>query len=857
MNRSALKTHQKSDVTPILIVDKIGVIGLALAEAFSQDYLIVLVSPTGPADKNEKIIHIPFKKRIPKAPDNKYSKIFIVDDGRSVTRQSAFSFITKARETDSPLFFIGSIRNVDVKQADEIANSYSKAKVLIFGDLFDKNIFFDRNEAINRYIIQARKNSKILVDGNGLALSFPISFEDTIKLIIKASYLEIAQKIILLFYPHPITDISLANLFQKIDPDIAVDFTKERGSRQIYIPQGAQHAISEYKLEDRIRKLDLEDKENRQIKIINRNESSRKSVMKPTFFLILILLFLVLLPFLTTSAYLFLGQKEIKSARISAQYGDFEKARKQVGRSITFFNIALKTSRPLSAEAKIVGMEDGADKIIEKIEAGKSISLSGIYLLDGTDLLKNIYSGNSKDARGDFSKASNAFKSAVGLIQKTKAEGKLSEEYSRDFDNLEPFIDLFSNSENILPQLLGFDREKTYLVLLQDSTELRPGGGRIDAIGILKIKDGRIIEFETSLVKEIDQKPKARIEPPFALRRYMSLDNLGLEDSNFDPDFVNSAIISSNIYSLATQNKVDGVIGADSVFAKNIISALRLSPTGGSDLSENENYMIQVANSIKKNLEKGDKPYFVLTQEVGKSIKEKHLMFAFPIPSFQNIFTANNWSSSLWDSRKKDGTKINDYLGLSEANLGNNGANRFVSRSVSKTLVVSEQGNVSSKLAIGFKNNSSGKEKLDYKNYLQLILPEGSILKAISIDNKQVEIEKAVTDASLYQAKNFKPPQGLEVDEKNEMDKAIFGFAVIVPAGGVKTISVLYDLPYTLPPVKKSIDYSLKVYKQPGLDSYPFDLAFELPQNYHTVGSGQLSQEIKTDKEILLTIAQK
>ena len=307
----------------------------------------------------------------------------------------------------------------------------------------------------------------------------------------------------------------------------------------------------------------------------------------------------------------------------------------------------------------------------------------------------------------------------------------------------------------------------------------------------------------------------------------------------------------------------------DFSFAEEIVSALgevkvsdykkTINKDNLYEIAQSEDFLGILVKAIMQDLAKRkDKPYFALAENVGRSIKEKHLIFAFPEPTYQNIFTANGWSSSLWDNRQKDDNRINDYFGISEANLGKNNINRFISRSVSKKLVVSEQGKVSSKLTIGFKNNSSSKdEAMDYKNYLQMILQEGSIIKAIAIDNRQVEIEKAIINPSIYEAKNFKPPQGFEVDERNQSDKTIFGFLLIVPSSHVRTLSIVYDLPYTLPPVKKSTTYSLKFYKQPGLDSYPFDLTFELPEKYQALGGNSVSEEINSDKEISLTIAQK
>ncbi len=869
MKPPALKTYEKSQKELILVVDKIGVIGEELAKQFSKDYLVVLVSSNRPSEENEEIIHFPFKRKIPQVPDNRYSKIFIVDDGRAITRESAFSFMAKARESNSPLFFIGSIRNVDVAHADEISTSYANSKVLIFGDLFDKNIFFDKDVVINRYILQARKTKKIEVEGNGLSLSFPISFSDTIKLIIKSSHLDIPQKIILLFCQHPITDISLANIFQKINPDITVDFIKEEKERKIYIPIGAQHAINKYDLTEKIRELDLEDFEDRQLQIVDKDKNERKSFLKPVLFFFLVCLFILLLPLMTTFSYLLLGQREMSKAVISVEKGELEKAQKHAYNSKTFFETALKTSLPLSMEARFLGRGKEADKIKNKIRSGEMISQAGIYTLEAVELIRDIYLGKSIDPNADFSKASNSLKSAVGLLQKSKAERALPGELDQKLDNMESFIDLFSNSSDILPEILGFEKEKIYLVLFQNNMRLRPGGGIIESYAILKIKNAKVVEFNVHDSAQIDENLKAYVESPFGLRRYLPSPGLYLKDSNFNPDFVNNAVSASNIYSLATNSKVDGVIGMDFSFAKEIISALGEVSVSGYKKTINKDNLYEIAQSedflgilvkaIMQDLAKRkDKPYFLLAENVGRSIKEKHLIFAFPELTYQNIFTANGWSSSLWDNRQKDDNRINDYFGISEANLGKNNINRFISRSVSKKLVVSEQGNVSSKLTIGYKNNSSSKDKaVDYKNYLQLILPEGAIIKAIAIDNKQVEIEKAITNPAIYGAKNFKPPQGFEVDERNQSDKTIFGFLLIVPSSQVRTLSIVYDLPYTLPPVKKSIIYSLKLYKQPGIDSYPFDLTFELPRKYQALGGNSVSEEINSDKEISLTIAQK
>ena len=82
MEKSAYKTTERKAEEIILIVDKIGVIGEALAREFSKDFFVVLVSGRPLSEKSKKVSRIHFRGKIPKVPKNNYSKIFLIDDGK-------------------------------------------------------------------------------------------------------------------------------------------------------------------------------------------------------------------------------------------------------------------------------------------------------------------------------------------------------------------------------------------------------------------------------------------------------------------------------------------------------------------------------------------------------------------------------------------------------------------------------------------------------------------------------------------------------------------------------------------------------------------------------------------------------
>jgi len=865
-----LSAQEISNLPLILIVDKIGVIGEELSKTLLADYLVIFVSKLKPeAAKN--IIHIPFTKKIPQVPDNKYEKLFIIDDGSDITRESVFSFVSLARSNSAPLYFLTSVRNIDSSHAQDVITEYAGVKVLVFGDLFDQNLFFDKNASVNKFILQAKKNRRIDVSAAGLSLSFPISFEDTIKLIVKAAYLNLDQRILLLFQPTPITDISLAHVFQKINPDITVDFAKSKKEEKIYLPQGGAHVISKYELEQKIRELNLEGGEDRKVSVIEK-ENKRKNYLKPFLLLILILLFVFLLPLLTTLGYSSFGYFELNNSKNLLESGKIAQGISSSSKAKTFFETGSKTSNILISESKYFGLRKETQNLKQKIDNADDLSQSVNYFLTGAQKLNNVYKGKSLDPASDFSNASNILKTALSTWEKVKAEGGLPSEYDQKFASIKPLVDIFANSDGILPSMLGFNKEMTYLVLLQNNLEIRPGGGKISSYGILKIKNSRVESFKTLDSKIIDDKYSAHVEPPFPIRRYESNISWKFSESNFDPDFVKSAIAASNLYSLETSQKVDGVIGTDLNFEKSLLAisgpvhvegvaknideenVLKISH----DNSSMENFQGKLLESIIQKLQVSTtKSYFLLGQQIGVSISQKDLLFAFKDQNAQDIFTANNWSGALWDERTDSQSTISDYLGLSEANLGENNANYFVNRSVSKKTVVASDGTVSSRLQIAFKNSSSKKGE-DYKNYLEIILPQNASLNSILVNNKEVTVDKAVTDYFVYESRGFTPPPGVEVNQTIEMGKSVFGLFLNIPSGQVETIALDYNLGDNIKSPQNGYTYSLKVYKQPGVGSYPFDLSFDLPDGYRVIqGSPTFSTDVNEDFEVSSQISQK
>lgn len=813
MNVSALKN--KSQNSPVLIVDKVGMIGEALARHFSKDYLVVLLSEKLFSKDNSNLLHVPFRKKIPEVPDNEYSKIIIVDDGTNVVRESAFSFVDKALENNAPLYFIGSIRNVDVEHSDEVAKSYKNAKVLLFGDLFDNGLVFDKNSAINQFILSVRSQGKIRVAGDGLSLSFPITFIDTIKLIIKATELSLDQQVILLFSANPITDIALAGIFKKAKPSISIDFIKEKKIRKTYIPKGALHAIDKYALDEKIKNLNL-GKNNKEE--AHHEEKQKKQRKIPLASFLLTIIFIAVLPLTTTYTLIFTGNYFFNNFYSSLKQGSIEKAISVSEQSYFVFNLSEKTFFVLNKELSVLGLKSIATNLDNKIAAGKYLSIAGSEISKAIVGFKDVRDGATRSPKEIFITSSNQFKNGMYFFEKAQSVSDLPINIKNQIKNLEPTSDFLSNSQDTALDLFGFNKEKKYLVVELDKNNIKPAGGSVKSAKIILIKNGRVVSDKSVSLDEISKYLGPTIEVPFYAKRYGQIEDSSVKNSVYKIGFWQNAKDMADIYSFAKSEALDGVVG---------ISSDRLE---GLQNTSFVNLMLMV----------------------GEGVIKKDIMLATISLDAERVLESQNLVGSILDNRLNSKAVINDYFGLVESSFDNNSSN--ISRTVSKSLKVDSTGKLESSVTTVFKNSGESSSKI----YFQLLMPNKSNVSQIKIDDSVQKIIPTIVNPTVFSSKSFKSPKGLEVYQYNESGKEIAGFLIEIPANGIKSITITYGLPDLIQSADNSFVYSLNLYKQPLLSEYSLGLSFGLPSGYRVINSSEnIDFNLDEDKSFKVTISKK
>lgn len=804
-----------------------------------------------------------------------YAIIFLEEDG---IRKYVEPLFEKLVLDGAKTILITDVRRLD-QQYDIIlaAKKFSNFNFVFNGDIYsEKANEIEQTDASEFIESVIEKKSAIISPSNPKSL-FAIYIKDAILAINQILLGPVKKnKFYYLFYGSPLTYLSAVHIIERVEPDLQVSYQEDKKNDNIKSVDEIENEI-QGKLVVTPAHLDkyfegfekslghyyhkgftsLENSSVEQEDAKPQKPKKQKASFGKVIFTAILLFIVTNLLFGVMSILLF------KNAVSAFQDGNYSVARNDIKNAKTFFDLFDPTARISTKVAAMFGFntfEKNYDVLTQAVTLA-DIAGSGLEEIGsiGNGISKNVLDQKISDA---------FFLYFEGQEINSQAKNKaVSEVLSGDLPNVLPVSEVAS-------QILGYAGEKKYLLLFQNNGELRPTGGFIGSVGELDIKNGKIEQLKLQDVYAYDGQLKAHVEPYYIVRRYLQ-PHLYLRDSNFDPDFQNSASTAALLYNLETNKKVDGVIAINFEAVRQIIGAVgpiklasynkTLDANNTFDFLENtidnnffpgstqkKDVLQALFNQIVLKLQDKNNALKVASV-IPKLAKEKNILFAFNELSVQSIFSSLNLGGQLSDLRTNADDTISDFLAVNEANIGVNKANINVSRNLNYT--ASFVGNkISSNLYYQLTNTSSK----DYKVYLRFFTPLGSKLNSISIDNQNKRIVPAVTDFSIYEKKTFRPPDGFEVDQSAEDGKQEFGFITTVGANNKQTILLNYDNGQVIPS-DSVINYSLLVVKQPGISSLPLTLNLNYGDTFSpkeiknaNVNNGQatITRDIKWDQQI-------
>lgn len=771
---------ESKDGFPILIVDKIGDIGLTLAQKLSENSTVVFATEKS-FQSIDNIIHIPYRKKIPKIPDNLYSHVFVIDDGEDITLEALPSFFKKAQEDHAVFSFATSVKR---KKIPSEIFEYRKSRALFIGDVFPSTGFFPESY-VNSFLIKARSRGRIDIPQDGMTISYPIFYDDVVSGIMEASFGTSSETVYYILPKDGVTLLSLAHAIQKKDPDIKIDFTNEDASSPKLTLEG-KFIFPNYPLAERIRSLN---NSNLFRPEAEKHEGKKRNDELPRLITFSFIFFLFL-PLVSTLLFASLGFFFLQSWRFS-----FENSNGPTQFAKSSFNLAQNFSKLLLYETSLVRL-DSFTKLSDLIEKGKKETedISGFY--EGIDLL----------GKGKVNEGTSRIKDFLVFAQ-TSGKFRTLEKETFDF---------ITQTINVWPQILAVDSTKTYLVIFQNDETQRGSGGVVEAFGILSLENGKITDFKIFDSNEADKNLKGHVEPPFALRRYLSSSNFHLADASFDLDFQNVAQTASFFVDLETGNKTDGVIRIGSKTLKKMLGLQAKDATK------------EQADFAKKFLEGKNLAKIFLTKEYVELLSKKDIELSFNDRSVSAVF-----------ENKNKVNEVNDFIGIFETDI----EGPSLEKSLSQTLDLNNS-EISSVVSLKLGNPKD----TEAKKYLRFIVNGNATLKKVLIDEKEKNFVNATVDPAIYEAKNFKAPNALEVETSISDNKKIFGFLATVP--GTKASEIEMTFSYQTPSLPSQFSYGLHLIKQPGTNSFPFNFLISFPKEWKIYTEPRVSKEVDRDFDL-------
>ena len=503
------------------------------------------------------------------------------------------------------------------------------------------------------------------------------------------------------------------------------------------------------------------------------------------------------------------------------------------------------TIETIAPYADLIGFKKGSSSFIEK-SADERIQ-TAVITLDKMLVKIDKISFYIENARKKINKIDeNKYPIKIG-------KRKIRENLKSVKDQFEGIASLFVDAKPLLkklPQILGKEKEKTYLFLFQNDKELRPTGGFLTAYSIFKVRNGKFIIVKSDDIYNLDNSILSHPQAPSEILTYhKGVTQFNIRDSNLSPDFVESIKLFNSLYEKSREKvNYDGIFAIDTQVLVDVLEILGDTEVNGVIFSSREDkrcdcpqvlytlfdiigrpvpYLKQNRKGIlgdllytlvQKALGFSPSQYWGrLTQALIKNLQEKHILVYLVDKEAQESIEKINFGGRIRDYQ-------GDYLHINDTNFAGQKSNLFVNHSITSDTIFDHDGTIRRRLIIRYKNPYPHSDcnlergelclNATLRNWLRIYVPHGS---------KLINFQGSETQIKTYE----------------DLNKTVFeGFLRVVPLGKAEVI-IDYRLPFKVDPKK----YKLLIQKQPGTKGHQYEILI----------NGKKKEEFKliTDKEIV------
>ena len=520
-------------------------------------------------------------------------------------------------------------------------------------------------------------------------------------------------------------------------------------------------------------------------------------------------------------------------------------------------NTQLEDLHNLSQTALILNksLEKGArigEKFEKYLSPEKELKLSRLSSEEKQEILKLAY-----ESQPEFRGIKANLELAIWQLENLKfypwlgsLESRIGELKS-ELESLNGLAEEISDIYYLLPKLAGYPEASQFLVMFQNSNELRPTGGFLGTYGILEVENGEIKRFDTHDIYHLDMpvREKLNITPPEPLRKHLNKQWF-LRDANWSPDWPTAAEKINWFYHkennlLPPQNQInnfsgefEGIIGITPQLVEDILEITGPVEVEGQQYRA-ENFLDLLQFEVQRGYQ-GERPSWERKEVIGKILTElKIKFFDLPLSRGEQIYSVfqknvarrdfliyfrDDYYQSLvrnlgWTGEVKE--TESDYLMLVDANLGALKTDSVINRQVSYKLE-EKPSSLRVNLKVRYSHNGSLSWKVSpYRSYTRILVPTGSRLLS-------------------FKGHNVSFPAEETLQKREELGKDSWGIFFRLEPGEIGSLEYSYQLPSELyKKFKQKEQYNLYLQKQPGsrIESVRVDIRLlDKLKSYNPVG---------------------
>ena len=519
----------------------------------------------------------------------------------------------------------------------------------------------------------------------------------------------------------------------------------------------------------------------------------------------------------------------------------------------------------------------GTSDVSGLVKAGELISGAGANLagalgkISEANLISIIQEGGDvgileilSSFRMELIQASRNLKEAESLILGSDAslipesEKKNFEDLKSELPEFRGFVEKAAGYADALTMMLGQSNRQRYILLFQNTSELRPTGGFPGSYALIEFSSGVMEKFIVDDIYNPDGQMKEKIIPPKPLQKITP--NWGMRDANWFVDFQSSAKKVAEFYYKDTGILVDGVVALNVDLIPEILKIT--GPVEMADFGitlDSDNFITEVQKEVEYERTKGDGQPKQILVEFGPKLLErlsglgrddwmkvfsvlvsgfekKDILGYFAEPKLRDFALSNGFAGEIKDPRDSD------FLMVVHSNIMGSKTDAVIDNSVSLNIENDRDGSLVHDLEIKRKHNGGEFGFYNKRNndYVRVLLPEDAEIISIS-GNDDFESGPLINyrqqgfvsdpDLERYESKAEKTGN---IEILSEGGKKSVAFWMVNDPGQTKTVKLRYKTP----------DYkNIYVQKQSGLKS-----RFKSVFNGKILFDGMLS----SDKNIVL-----